>query len=263
MKIKLLSDLHLDHAENTSIIDYYTEIVLSSGDLLILAGDILTVKHLSSDGLLKNVYISFFRECSKRYDKIIYVMGNHEHFGYNCSRTLNKIQEFLPNNFYLLENQTLQIDNWNFIGFTLWTDFNNANPLDMINASSYMKDYKAIRITDRYRKFRPEDSLALHRESLHYLKEQLNLMSDNVFVISHHTPSYRSVPPKFIGNHHNSAYCTSLDELIMDSPQIKYWAHGHTHWQQDYYIEQCRVLCNPHGYHGQTTEFNPNFELEI
>lgn len=263
MKIKLLSDLHLDHAENMSIIDYYTETILSSGDILILAGDIISSKHLSSNGLLKKVYTTFFKECSKRYDKIIYVMGNHEHFGRNYEGTKNKIQEVLPSNFSLLENENILIDNWNFIGFTLWTNFNNANPIDMIEASSYMKDYKAITITNIYRKFRPQDSLDLHNRSVEYLKEQLESYTNNVFVISHHAPSFSSVPPQFIGNRCNSAFCSSLDELIIEYPQIKYWAHGHTHCYHDYSLEQCRVLCNPHGYPGQKTGFDDNFELEI
>jgi len=36
----------------------------------------------------------------------------------------------------------------------------------------------------------------------------------------------------------------------LDHPQIKLWTHGHTHHEFDYMIGECRVVCNPRGYHG-------------
>ena len=46
--------------------------------------------------------------------------------------------------------------------------------------------------------------------------------------------------------------------MILDNPQIKYWSHGHTHESMDYMIGDCRVVCNPKGYH--PTEVNPDFD---
>lgn len=42
-----------------------------------------------------------------------------------------------------------------------------------------------------------------------------------------------------------------------------YKTHGHTHTPFDYLIGDCRVICNPSGYPGQDTGFNPNFELNL
>lgn len=258
MKIKILSDIHLENYYPCCRFPY-----IGNGDILILAGDILNAKHFKTNGFLKELYLNFIQECSNNYEHVLYVCGNHEFYGYNYEGTYNKIQEHLPDNFSLLENKIVTLNGWNFIGFTFWTDFCNQHPLELFDAGRLMNDYKAIRIGKNYRKLCPEDTLSLNLKSRNYLKEQLDNLTDNVFVISHHAPSFRSVPEEFKNGFCNGAYCNSLDEFIMDHQQIKFWAHGHTHNAQDYMIEQCRVLCNPVGYQGQNTNFNPNLILEI
>jgi hypothetical protein len=46
----------------------------------------------------------------------------------------------------------------------------------------------------------------------------------------------------------NGGYSSSLDEYMIDHPQIKLWTHGHTHYPFDYRIGSTRVVCNPRGY---------------
>lgn len=256
MKVKVLSDLHLEHFVACQVFP------VGEGDVLILAGDILCAKHFKTDGYIHAVYDRFLDDCSKNYNKVLYVFGNHEFYGYNYEGTKKKIKEHLPHNFYFLDNDTVTIDNWNFVGFTMWTDFRNENALEMMEAECNMNDYKVIRIGAKYRKLRADDTLAFHRESKKYLLKQLQTLQENVFVISHHAPSYQSVPEKF-KKHANGAYCTNLDDLILEHPQIKYWAHGHTHDTFNYKIGDCRVICNPGGYPGQNTGFNPDLLFDI
>ena len=258
MKLKVFSDLHLEHYNACQVFPWIGE-----GDVLILAGDILCAKNFKKNGYLKNVYDRFLNDCSKNYDKVLYVKGNHEAYGYNYESAHRVIQENLPGNFHLLENETVKIDNWNFIGFTLWTNFRNANPLEMMEAEQYMNDYSKILINSNYRKLRAQDTLNFHIKSRNYLLNQLEILKDNVFVISHHAPSYQSVPPQFKPSSNNGAYCTNLDNLILNHPQIKYWVHGHTHNHFNYLIGDCRVVCNPGGYPGQDTGFNPDLILDI
>lgn len=189
-------------------------------------------------------------------------MGNHEFYGYNYEGTKRKLKEHLPHNFHLLDNDAVTIGDWNFIGFTFWTDFRNENALEMMEAECNMNDYKVIRIGNKYRKLRAKDTLDFHRESKKYLLKQLETLTENVFVISHHAPSYQSIPQQYKKNA-NGAYCSDLDDLIVNHPQIKYWVHGHTHNYFDYKIEDCRVICNPGGYPGQDTEYNPNLYFDI
>jgi len=256
MKLKLLSDLHLDHYCAGQYFDPGT------GDVLVLAGDILCAKHLKKQGYLADVYKRFLDDCSKNYQKVLYVKGNHEAYGYNYEGTHKTIQEHLPDNFQLMENDTVTIDNWNFIGFTFWTDFRNENPLEMMDAQQYMNDYKAIRITSNFRKMNTNDTLSFHKKSKEYLINQLQELNENVFVISHMAPSYQSVAPQF-KNTENGAFVSDLDDLILSYPQIKYWCHGHVHSYFNYNIGGCKILCNPGGYPGQDTGYNPNLEIEL
>lgn len=255
MKLRIFSDLHLEHWVACQ------RIPVGTGDILVLAGDIMCAKHFKTNGYIHSNYEWFLNECSQNYSHVLYVLGNHEFYGYNYEGTFNKIRKNLPNNFYLLNDESITINEWNFIGFTLWADFRNENPLEMMEAHSYMNDYKSIRIGSNYRKLNPNDTLAFHNASKNYLLSQLKNFNENVFVISHHAPSYQSIANEFKTSFHNGAYCSDLDSLILEHPQIKYWVHGHTHTTFDYNIGDCRVLCNPGGYPGQDTGFNSELEI--
>lgn len=257
MKIKVISDIHLEHYHACQIFPHIGE-----GDVMVLAGDILCARHLKKNGFLKDVYMRFLKDCSDNYTHVLYVLGNHEHYNFNYESTYKTIAKFLPSNFHLLENETVTIGNWNFLGATFWTDFRNENPLEMMDAQRMMNDYRAIRITSNYRKLNPDDTLRFHKESKQYLLNQLQTLKENVFVISHHAPSYQSIAPQY-KNSANGAYCSDLDDLILNHPQIKYWIHGHVHTFFDYKIGDCRVICNPVGYPGQDTGFSREFYLNL
>jgi predicted phosphodiesterase len=258
MKIKIFSDIHLEHYGAYQVLPD-----LGKGDLLILAGDILCAKTFKTNGYLHGLYSTFLEDCSKNFEKILYVKGNHEGYGYNYEGAHKKILDNLPENFHLMENNTVKMGDWNFIGFTLWTNFRNANPIEMMEAEQYMNDYKLIRTGSNYRKMRAQDTLNFHLNSREYLLNQLETLKENVFVISHHAPSFRSIAEEYKTSACNSAYCSNYDGLIMTYPQIKYWVHGHTHTPFDYMIENCRVICNPIGYPGQTTGYDPHLFIKL
>jgi hypothetical protein len=55
---------------------------------------------------------------------------------------------------------------------------------------------------------------------------------------------------------------------MLDRPQIKLWTHGHTHHPFDYVIGECRVVCNPRGYHqeygfSEDTGWDPEKVVEV
>ena len=257
-KIKIFSDIHLEHFISCQILPD-----LGKGDVLILAGDILNAKHFKTNGYIHEVYDVFLNNCSKNFEQVLYTLGNHEFYGFNYEGTFKTLKEHIPGNFHLLENDTIKINDISFIGFTFWTNFRNANPIEMLDAEQYMNDYKLIRIGSNYRKLRAQDTLNLHLKSRDYLLKQLETIGENVFVISHHAPSYRSIAEEFKTAPCNGAYCSDYDDLIMNHPQIKYWVHGHTHTPFGYKIGECRVICNPVGYPSQDTGYNPNFFINI
>jgi hypothetical protein len=98
MKIKVVSDLHLESCEyGHGVPD------LGGGEVLILGGDILCARHFKKDGNLKKVYNDFLKKCVDNFDWVLYIAGNHEAYGYNYEGTWNVLKENLPKGIHLME----------------------------------------------------------------------------------------------------------------------------------------------------------------
>ncbi|MCY1375444.1 hypothetical protein D9M69_628590 [compost metagenome] len=81
-------------------------------------------------------------------------------------------------------------------------------------------------------------------------------------VVTHHAPSLRSLQDSpHAGTHLDAAFANRWDDL-MGNP-IKLWVHGHVHMAVDYDAAGTRVVCNPRGYPGEVTGFDPGLILEV
>lgn len=264
MKVSYLSDLHLEFLRYPS---FSKE---EGGDVLILAGDILTAHMISphrtdreARSIKKYLKTKFKSDLTDKYKHVLYCMGNHEHYNYIYRNTLSDIQTWLIsngfNNFTMMENDTKVIDGVRFIGNTLWTDYDGGNPLFMRLAHDFMNDYKLIGahdITDmnyfnrkHNRKIDPEFIFNVHNQSRDYIRTVAKESQEPVVVFTHHPPSFQSCNSLHSGNDLDGAYATNLSELILDTPQIKYWISGHTHMTCQYEIGQCWILSNQLGYY--------------
>jgi predicted phosphohydrolase len=261
MKIRVCSDLHLETCEDGMGVPNIGE-----GDALILGGDILCARHFKKNGNLHKVYNDFLEKCVKNFEDVLYINGNHEFYSSHYNSTFDVLAEYLPKEIHYLENDFVKIKDWVFLGCTLWTDFRKENPLEMMEASRYMNDYKTIRIGSNYRKLNPDDTLKFHKKSKQFLLERLEQFHDQkIWILTHHAPSYQSIHPKYRTETTNGSYASDLDDLILSHPQIKYFSHGHTHESMNYFIGDCQVICNPRGYFPSqmNPNFDPNFEIEI
>ncbi|NBO24670.1 MAG: hypothetical protein EBU93_05505, partial [Chlamydiae bacterium] len=139
MKLALASDVHLEfgdiNLENTE-----------NADILILAGDICVAKDCIDPNYMGERNRNFFQRVTTQFPKVIYVMGNHEHYDGDFIKSKNILQKMFDDlflsNVFLLEKESITIDNFTFIGGTLWTDMNKKDPLTMWNAGKSMNDYK-------------------------------------------------------------------------------------------------------------------------
>jgi Icc-related predicted phosphoesterase len=270
MKINLVSDLHLENG--------YQE--LPGGEVLILAGDVCEardfLREFHSTRLTDRVpgslkwYDFFYHECAK-YDRVFYVLGNHEHYHGRLDRTYNDLKSILPKNVRLLENECEEYNGVLFIGATLWTDCNKGNPLTLHTIKYSMNDYRLITNhyvnKNLYYKLTPEFTASVHRNSRDYiklmLKEKKNMPA---IVITHHGPSFMSINEKYQRETDmNGAYASDLSDLILDHENIRVWVHGHMHDAVDYSIGNTRVLSNPRGYVGDedTSGFDPSFSFNV
>ena len=243
MKIAIASDLHLEFAD----IDFHNP----GADVLVLVGDICTLRHLDTAGKLGNRFRAFFQRCTEQFPHVLYVLGNHESYNSRVERSIQRAQE-IPG-ITLLHNSAITIQNTKFWGATLWTDFDH-NPLNQEIARGSMNDYKAIRTEGGMNRLRPQDTALWHQESIHSLQQHRPDV-----VITHHAPSYRSIPDHYRGDSLNPAYASRLDDLVAHiNPKL--WIHGHIHSYNDYHIDTTRVVSNPRGYLGhesQATHWQP------
>ena len=254
MKFHLLSDLHLE----------FCDIELPGGDVLLLAGDITVAEYLvprrtdkEAKKLKERSEQFFFKECAK-YKKVLYVMGNHEHYSGWWDDTANILGVFLnKSNVELLDKESFDLGEDTIVwGGTMWTNMFNRHPIVMMEGKRQMNDYHLVKkhfpktYGGDYVNLEPEDTVKEFELALSKLTEFLDANKDKkVIVETHMAPSSLSSHPRFgIDNPLNFCYFSNLEDYILDHPQIKTWVHGHTHDSHDYMIGETRVLCNPRGY---------------
>jgi len=293
MKIKLVSDLHLE----------FSDIMIPNDanyDLLILSGDILVAQDmhdfpeenvrtaamlemLGSRQLKAQRFRDFFKRCSFQFPHVIYVAGNHEFYHGKFFASIDHLREECAKypNVYFLENDTKIIQDRNhetgevsdivFMGATLWTDCNKHDPFTLHALADMMNDFKIIRNDQSgYRSLKPADIADRHRKTLQYFKTVMDgyPQEQKFVVVGHHTPSHMSCHPMYAHDYiMNGGYHSDLSDFIIDHPQIKLWTHGHTHHPFDYVLGSTRVVCNPRGYESdgytEDTGWNPNIVLEV
>lgn len=277
MKIAVASDLHLEFGD----LDFDNT---EGAEVLILSGDILVAKDVTDHDThdimgpeyRSNRYHNFMQRCTERFPHVIYILGNHEHYHGDFAETVTHLKNKFDymSNLHILDNEVLTVGDVTFIGGTLWTDMNNEDPITLYHMKSMMNDFRCVTNSNRvvnYKtyeqingvdnrerpifrertgKFSPEDAVDEHRRFVSYIQEIIEGKFDQKFVVvGHHSPSRLSTHPRYADDTiMNGGYSSSLDDYIIDHPQIRLWTHGHTHYPFDYMIGSTRVVCNPRGY---------------
>jgi len=272
MKLQIVSDLHLEFNSNIVINN-------AGADVLCLAGDICLAEYLYRNPVSNMInnggysdqakrYREFFAQVTKEFDRVLYIMGNHEHYSGLWNRTSDVLFEEASrySNLSFLDNEWVDVDSVRIIGTTLWTDFNNRDPLTLLSVKDLMNDYRAITIknNDVYHKLRPADTLKAHQDALDLIKFAVSEHNGDCVVLGHHAPSLMSIHERY--KHEtlmNGAFCSDLTDFILDHEKIKLWIHGHVHTPFDYYVGSTRIVCNPHGYPNETNNFNPKLIVEV
>lgn len=263
MKIKIVSDLHLEFSDITIPNEGGIDVLILSGDIMVAEDlhDIPSPEPYAPGGMkdfmskIKRVasWREFLKRVSNDFPHVIYVAGNHEFYHGKWMRTLDVLREECAKfpNIYFLENDCKKIDDVTFIGGTLWTDMNKGDPLTLHAVRDMMNDFRIIRKEfEGYTKLKPVDTVVRHKRMLEYIKTIVAEKHDEKFVVvGHHAPSRMSIHEQYKSDFlMNGAYSSDLSEFILDRPQIKLWTHGHTHHPFDYVIGETRIVCNPRGY---------------
>lgn len=256
MLLWVVSDLHL---ESTRGWDLPSAEERPHFDIMVVAGDLIPRMERGVKWILQQVT-----------DRpVIYVAGNHEFYGVDIDRTVEKARiAALGTNVHVLQNDSVTIDGTVFLGATGWTDFNLFGDQDraMHAIGDLMNDYKKIRFRNYELRLRPAHTLARHNETRAFLERELGrprtLPRVVVTHMGFHAEAVRS------GSEHDliSAAYTSRDPI----EGADLWIYGHTHERRDFRAGATRVISNAKGYgpwrKGETWEnphFDPNLIVEI
>lgn len=247
MKLKIASDLHLEFFFDRG--KRFIENVFDNSadaDVLIIAGDIMTLD------TVENVHATLKLFCD-RYAQVVYVTGNHEHWGSSIidgKKLLRNAAVGLSNLTVLDTGRVAEIHGRRFLGGTMW--FPRGRVTQMFGHD--WSDFRFI-----------QNSVAtIHGENDRFITFLEREMRAGDIVITHHLPSYKSVAPQYDGQASNAFFVHELDGLIKRvKPTL--WVHGHTHTGCQYKIGDTLVVCNPRGYPSskEIKLWNPNLIVEV
>lgn len=286
MKIKVVSDLHLEFSDISIRNDEGCDVLILSGDIMVAVdmhdhpepantadqAAIANSTGLGSRQIKAQRFRDFLKRCSFQFPYVIYVAGNHEFYNGKWSQSLTTLSDECAKfpNVYFLEAGCKKINDVTFIGGTLWTDMNKGDPLTLHAVREMMNDFRVIKKDlEGYTNLKPADTVIRHRHMLGYIKQIVAEKPDEKFVVvGHHAPSKLSTHEQYANEHiMNGAYSSDLSDFIMDRPQIKLWTHGHTHHPFDYVLGETRIVCNPRGYesdgYSEDSGWDPNMVIEI
>ena len=218
---------------------------------LFLAGNICTQSNKH--------FMPFMYFCSKKWEKVFYVPGNHEFYvkkkNYNelCfdyKYILNKRYK----NIHYLDNDFIPLnDEINVYGSTFWTipPFNSTYEAKMsitdYNWITYFNKTKghAVDLDINYVK-------ELANDSVNKLQKYLN-ETDKKTIIMTHFPPLRSgtSDPKYYAEEKQSDLYFSWPDNTLDkfkTTNVPLWISGHTHWSYDVIKNGRRFISNQLGY---------------
>jgi Icc-related predicted phosphoesterase len=211
-----------------------------SADLVVLAGDI----HQGTGAL------QWTREHFAG-APVVYVLGNHEFYRNSIPElTMTLKREAKGSNVHILENDSVEINGFTFVGCTLWTDFRLYSEPEtaMLVADQGMNDYRLIQMTAEKKYFRPWIAAKLFKESVAWLKGEFAKHDPaKTIVVTHHCPSGRTLAPCHAGDALSPAFASDLEDFAKEAG-IRLWVCGHTHYNFDFKIGSTRIYSNQRGY---------------
>jgi glyoxylase-like metal-dependent hydrolase (beta-lactamase superfamily II) len=237
MKLRIYSDIHIEFIRNTKYpagMNAWAIPVMPCDHeiVLVLAGDIDVGKHTAK----------FVDEMAARFKAVVYVLGNHDVWTQNIDKAYDKARA-TADNAYLLQNDAVTIDGVEFLGTTLWTDINRADPFDVWDAKQTMNDFSKIKQGENYERFTPARWMYENKVARAFLAANIDADKKQV-VVTHHAPDYVCGLPlkdRIAAYYYNR----DMEDLLLDAGT---WVYGHTHYCEDMVEGATRIINNSRGY---------------
>lgn len=292
MKIRVLSDLHLDlndaHCLELNDKDVFT----------VICGDTSGYLPLGIEWIKKNV------------KRGLCIAGNH--VVYNRVKdpakvkTIQELKDQLHEEFPETGEVTFldvnvgvykkEVNGILFLGSTMYTDYNlpvystpaeNDQLINMRMAAHprqgmndwYFAPYSKSNYLGQDNEFttsplKPEHYLRWFNRTIERFEEALaeNEKSDSpkpVVILTHHCPTTACLQSKYNDNGLSASYVSNLEDFIERHTSIKCWCCGHIHAQKVIVLgrkdgSECKVVMNPRGYHSyfEDMDFNPDIFID-
>ena len=232
MKIQIVSDLHIERYDDVKAFD----VIKPHAEILVMAGDIGSMYRI------RQLY-RFLTDVCSLFKVVIYVPGNHEYYRIpklpprpfsHLEKSMLRFAAQFPNFFYLSRNSMVIEggDNrrYQFIGATLWSKSDHV-PGKIVRIDNFD--------TERYN--------SSHELDKKFIKDELAFANKNGLVpvvITHYPPLNECLAPNRKNDKFVSLYVNDLEDLVVQS---NIWIYGHTHYNTDRKVGNCRVISNQLG----------------
>ncbi len=253
MKIRYISDLHLEFIKPHKIQKYLKNIKPNIDEICVLSGDI--------GNPYKDNYDIFMEYIDKSFKHSFVITGNHEYYNNDITETNEYLTEYFKKykNISFLNNSYKIYDNYYFIGTTLWSKI--TNPLYEINDVHKIKDFNYLKCNQ------------LNILSIDFLENIIKELRENkeinknIIIITHHVPSYDFTDSKYLTDQmrpYNQWFNCDMNSFIeKNNDLIQCWFYGHTHTTAYNNLYNIHFCCNPIGYPNENIKNNFNKFIEI
>lgn len=250
MIFQYASDLHLEFPRNKKTLK--RQPILANADTLILAGDIMPFIRMDEHN-------DFWNYISDNFKQAYWLAGNHEYYGFDAATKQGSFCENIRSNISLINNESVIIDNIEFVFSTLWS---HIGPLNQYIIQRRMNDFSQINFDGAA--ITPLNYNLLHEEAVKFLKQTLlgtiivgdnrevnHHLNKNGFkkvIVTHHLPTLLNYPNKYKNDPIKEGFATELYDLI-EASNAACWIYGHHHHNTPTFsIGNTQMITNQLGY---------------
>src|SRR5271166_6408911 len=239
MKIRLLSDLHLEHMKDAGKA-FLGSLQPLPDTVLVLAGDITSMK--SVDYALPQL-----KALSAIHKHVFFVNGNHSFYGSNPTQVLENTQEIaslIPNFTVLTSDNPVEYEGQRFLGDVLWFPYHPSN-------RHYERELNDFHLIKDFKPWVYEQHEGMVKNFTKHLKE-------GDILVTHHLPHPQGIHPIYALDSLNRFFLGDISNLIEErKPTLVFF--GHTHSPISFEAKPTKFFCNPKGYpSNKNNGFNPN-----
>ena len=256
MKIQIASDLHIESWRGR-LPDEDTFRPVKDRDLLVLAGDI----HVELGALA-------FIQRELAHSPVVYVMGNHEHYGRKTHDDLTEAWKWIASEtdgLHFLSGNVATIDGVRIYGCTWYSDlWGHDDPRTAAAVARYIADFRAPH-HDRG-EWSVKRHVERHREQTRAMRAYAGKVD---LIVTHWPPTLHALGP-FYANAVGSTrqlnpYFINDQEALVREMGAEYWVSGHTHTPHEAQIGTTTSIGNPAGYRNERRDgqFRPDRTIKI